>query len=338
MKYIWDDWKPKSRSVDASSKNLVPSPKPIDVVAQLAALKSLVLDSLSSKHSRRSYDKSLTAFLAWYAAESPGRPFTQVTMMRYAWRLAEEGKAASTQNVRLAAVRRLAAKAVDSGVLAPKVAAEIVRVRGPKAATGNSGNWLTVDQAKRLIDAPDTTTLIGKRDRALLAVMLGSGLSRVEISEQLTLERIQQTDDRWAIVDIRGKGDRLRTVPIPGWAKLAIDVWIAAAGLTTGIAFRSMNNKGQVVGKPLPPQNILEVVRKYAKRAFGRGREASHLMKLSPNDLRRTFAKLAHMGHAPLEQIQLNLGHVSIVTTEKYLGTKRQDLKDAPCDHLGLRL
>jgi integrase len=50
---------------------------------------------------------------------------------------------------------------------------------------------------------------------------------------------------------------------------------------------------------------------------------------------RRSFAKLAHKGRAPLEQIQLSLGHASIVTTERYLGV-RQDLVDAPCDHLGI--
>ena len=58
---------------------------------------------------------------------------------------------------------------------------------------------------------------------------------------------------------------------------------------------------------------------------------------MAPHDLRRTFAKLAHKGKAAIEQIQLSLGHASIVTTEKYLGV-RQDLQDAPCDHLGLHL
>jgi integrase len=59
--------------------------------------------------------------------------------------------------------------------------------------------------------------------------------------------------------------------------------------------------------------------------------------KLAPHDLRRTFAKLAHKGQAALEQIQLSLGHASIQTTERYLGVS-QDLTDAPCDHLGIRL
>jgi len=59
-------------------------------------------------------------------------------------------------------------------------------------------------------------------------------------------------------------------------------------------------------------------------------------LKIAPHDLRRTFAKLAHKGHAAIEQIQISLGHSSIQTTERYLGIE-QDLSDAPCDRLGIR-
>ena len=59
------------------------------------------------------------------------------------------------------------------------------------------------------------------------------------------------------------------------------------------------------------------------------------LGRITPHDLRRTFAKLAHLGRAPLEQIQISLGHASIQTTERYLGLK-QNLHDAPFDRLGL--
>jgi integrase len=58
---------------------------------------------------------------------------------------------------------------------------------------------------------------------------------------------------------------------------------------------------------------------------------------VAPHDCRRTFAKLALRGGARLEQIQLNLGHASIQTTERYLGVDL-DLHDAPCDRLGLRI
>ena len=60
-------------------------------------------------------------------------------------------------------------------------------------------------------------------------------------------------------------------------------------------------------------------------------------VQVRPHDLRRTFAKLAHKGGAPIDQIQLSLGHSSIQTTERYLGVD-QDLTTAPCDVLGLRL
>jgi integrase len=76
-------------------------------------------------------------------------------------------------------------------------------------------------------------------------------------------------------------------------------------------------------------QAIFYIVKTYAERIG--------IDDFGPHDLRRTFAKLAHKGKAPLEQIQLSLGHASIQTTERYLGVE-QDLADAPCDHLGLQL
>jgi integrase len=82
-----------------------------------------------------------------------------------------------------------------------------------------------------------------------------------------------------------------------------------------------------VAAKSISPQAVFELVKWYAK-AIG--------VEVGPHDARRTFAQLAHLGHAPLEQIQLSLGHASIVTTEIYLGI-RQNLQDAPCDHLGLQ-
>ncbi len=76
-------------------------------------------------------------------------------------------------------------------------------------------------------------------------------------------------------------------------------------------------------------QSVFETVKMYAERIG--------MKSIAPHDLRRTFAKLAHKGRAALEQIQLSLGHASIQTTERYLGVQ-QDLTDAPCDHLGLKL
>ncbi|MBM3766127.1 MAG: hypothetical protein FJW32_12125 [Acidobacteria bacterium] len=184
-----------------------------------------------------------------------------------------------------------------------------------------TGNWLTVTQAEKLVNSPDTDTLKGKRDRALLAVLIGCGLRREETAG-LTLERIQQRDARWAVVDLIGKGGRVRTVPMPNFAKAAIDLWIAAAGFTSGRIFRPVNRGDNLAGDSMTAQSIFETVKGYAA-------EIGVPNIAPPHDLRRSFAKLAHKGRAALEQIQLSLGHASIQTTERYLGV-RQDLTDAP--------
>jgi integrase len=120
---------------------------------------------------------------------------------------------------------------------------------------------------------------------------------------------------------------------MPSWTKVAIDDWAKTAGIKEGLVFVALPHgklpNSLTETKRLLEQNIMELVKKYGKK-IGQS-------KLAPHDLRRTFAKLAHKGKAGLEQIQLSLGHSSIQTTERYLGVE-QDLTDAPCDHLGLKV
>jgi site-specific recombinase XerD len=289
-------------------------------------LKSLVLDSLRSAHSRRAYGSALEEFQQWCAAhDSPG--FHKATVQRYRAALEGRGLAPSSINIRLSAIRKLAAEAADNYLLAPELAAAIGRVKGARRHGTRTGNWLTPIQAEQMLALPDRTTNKGKRDRALLCLLIGCGLRREELA-LLTVEHIQQRDARWVLVDLVGKGSRIRTVPMPAWTKLAIDQWVAAAGITSGRLLRAVNKGDRIVGDGMTAQSIFEVVERYGKRIG---------LQIAPHDLRRTFAKLAHKGHAALEQIQISLGHASIQTTERYLGIE-QDLTDAPCDHLGLRV
>jgi integrase len=189
------------------------------------------------------------------------------------------------------------------------------------------GNWLNVENAERLVHAPAMDTIKSKRDRALLAVLLGAGLRRSEAA-QLSLAQLQKREDRWVIVDLLGKHDRIRSVPIPAWTKQAIDECIAAADLRGGAVFRRISKGGKVHAGAISVNAIYQIVRQYS---------AGIGVAIAPHDVRRTFAKLAHEGKAGLDQIQLALGHSSILTTEHYLGIL-QNLRDAPCDHLGLAL
>ena len=90
-------------------------------------------------------------------------------------------EAASYINVRLAAVRRLAYEASDTGLLRPDLAAGIRRVKGAKRLGVRIGNSLTVDQSKTLLGRPPADDLRGKRDRAILALLIGCGLRRAEL-------------------------------------------------------------------------------------------------------------------------------------------------------------
>jgi integrase len=227
----------------------------------------------------------------------------------------------------MSAIRRLAIEAADNGIVSPELAAGISRVKGAKRSGVRTGNWLTVAEAEHLINAPNLSTLKGKRDRALLALMIGCGLRRAEIA-RLNFDYIQQREGRWAIVDLVGKHGRVRTVPMPSWAKVAIDTWAESAGINSGRVFRAINKGSRITHGSMTAQSIFETIKHYAAQIG---------LNVAPHDLRRTYAKLAHKGRAALEQIQLSLGHASILTTERYLGVK-QDLTDAPCDHLGLNL
>jgi integrase len=239
--------------------------------------------------------------------------------------LEKNGLSSSAINLRLSAIRKLAAEASDNGLLDPNVAAGILRVRGTRSAGVRMGNWLTLDQTVRLLELPDASTRKGKRDRVVLALLVGCGLRRTELS-QVTTEHVQQRDGRWILADLAGKGGRLRAVPVPNWAKPVIDAWTEAAGISSGRILRRVNKSDRITGTGLGAESICKIVRGYG---------IDLKVAIAPHDLRRTFAKLAHKGRAALEQIQLSLGHASIQTTERYLGI-RQDFNDAPCDHLGI--
>jgi site-specific recombinase XerD len=102
--------------------------------------------------------------------------FNKRAVLSYRFHLEERGLAPRTINVRMAAVRRLAYEAADSGLLSPELAAEIHRVKGVRKLGSRLGNWLTAGETAVLWQVPDGQTLTGKRNRTILAIVLGCGL------------------------------------------------------------------------------------------------------------------------------------------------------------------
>jgi len=281
----------------------------------------LVLDGLISPRSKAAYNAALTRFLEW-REEVGNPPFSKRLVQRYRVELIGEGYAPATVNVALSAIRKLALEAGDNGYLDPNIAAAIGRVPGVRQSGRRVGNWLDKEEAAALLDLPDSLTLIGKRDRALLGILL-CGLRRSE-AVALTVKHFRLVGKRWIIADLVGKGLKMRSVPIPDWVKDAVDVWLGAAGIKGGYVFRRVRAGGRMGKGALSDRSVYGILAKYAEG-------------IAPHDLRRTFSKLAYAGGAPLTQISLTLGHSSLKTTELYLGLEQNLTRgEAPCDFLGL--
>ena len=287
---------------------------------------ALISNSVLSQHSKRMYQTAICDFLVWYQAAAVAS-FSKASLQQYRSVLVARGLAPSSVNVHLCAIRKLAAEMADDGLLPGHVATSIAKVKGVERTGIRSGNWLSVAEVEALLDAPSCSSFRGKRDRALLGILIRAGLRRAEAAG-LMFGHIQERDGRWVIADLIGKRGHIRTVPIAAWTKALIEDWRQAASLTEGHILRPVDKSGRITREALTPQAIFHIVRGY-------GRLIGH--EVAPHDLRRTFARLAHKGRAGLEQIQLALGHVSLTTTERYLGV-RLDLQDGACDHLGIRI
>ena len=293
---------------------------------RMDAVIKAVLDTVGSPESKRAYKRALGDFIGWYSESQPGG-LSKAAVNAYKNNLVDAGKSAANINQRLSAIRKMAIEAADNGALDPTTAAAIGRVHGVKKQGKRLGNWLTQKQTEKLISAPDINTLVGKRDRAILSTAIMTGLRRDELAN-LTFDHIQQREGRWLIVDITGKGNRTRTVPMQAYAKAAIDAWGSAAGIDSGYIFRGVNKGDQLASESISSQAIYNTIKKYS-RMIG--------IEIAPHDTRRTFAKLAHKGGCAIEQISISLGHASLKTTEIYLGVE-QNLTQAPSDFIHLNL
>jgi integrase len=168
----------------------------------LELAKTAVINSLSCPDAQRGYRHAIDEFVDWYCSE-PRLSFSKTVVVRYRMHLESRHLAPGTINLRLWAVRRLAYEAADGGLLSADLAAGIRRVKGVKKLGVKLGNWLTSEQGNALWQAPDPERLRGKRDRALLAILLACGLRRHEIAE-LTIDHLQKREEHWAIVDLVG--------------------------------------------------------------------------------------------------------------------------------------
>ncbi len=150
-------------------------------------LRRRVLDAVSAPTTKLAYGHALDDLFRFLA----GRPLDRALLQE--WRASMDGLAPSTVNVRMSAVRKLVAEARASGMLGVDEAASLTGVPNVRQQGTRLGNWLTREQARDLLQVPDRSTLKGKRDYAILALLVGCALRRQELAT-LDLQTIQMRD------------------------------------------------------------------------------------------------------------------------------------------------
>jgi integrase len=242
-----------------------------------AMLRQMVLDTVPSVHSKRNYAKALDDLFAFCAS----RPLSRALLMEF--RTTIDHLSPSTINVRLSAIQKLVGETQRNGMIGLEEAVNLSDVPNVRQKGTRLGNWLTREQARELLGVPDRSTLKGKRDYVIIALLVGCALRRRELAT-LDIEDIQLRERRWVIIDLSGKGGRIRMVAVPIWVKQGIEAWTEAAKIDKGRLLLPLSKSGKIVGDELGGWAIWSVVEQSSKQIG--------IEHFGAHDLRRTCAKL----------------------------------------------
>ena len=288
-----------------------------------------------SRNTARAYARDISDFLNFIGGEQHLPEVTKDVIISFRTHLIEsEGQKPATVNRKLSAVRQLFEEAVDRRQIP---ANPTRRVKGLKQDYSYSPTiGLTRDEARTVLRSVECETLLGKRNFALLSLMIRTGLRRGEIA------LLHQCDvgerDGHRVLTVTGKGNKRRLVKLPADVWRAIEAWLEAAGIadTESPLFAEVRKIGRGEnatyrasrGKPLTGDGIWYVVRR-------RIREAGITANVTPHSLRHTFVTLALAGGAPLHKVQYAAGHADPRTTERY-DRERENLDDNAVDYVRL--
>lgn len=271
-------------------------PLPAEAEEFLGALRSergLALNTVSA------YRRDLGDYFAFRERTGAG-----ADVSRFAEDLANRGLARSTRARKLAAVRGFHRFLVVEGMADedPTILVDVPRQARslPKA--------LAVEQVIRLLEAPDPATALGRRDRAILEFLYGTG-ARVSEAATVTLPDL---DLESSTVIVTGKGSKQRLIPLGSHARRAIIDYLPVRLELLSERERSDALFVNARGSALTRQGLWEIVKRNGLRAgIAPG-------SLSPHVLRHSAATHMVEGGADLRSVQEMLGHASISTTQVY--------------------
>lgn len=267
------------------------------------------------------YEDTLKQFREWVRITHPDCPPDRIAprdVLAYLQHLREvRGNGDSAVNRTLVVLRRFYAAMVAMGHLEP-CANPLVGFPSIKAVPRKLPVALAPEQVSRLLAGPQADTVIGLRDRALLALLYGSG---IRASECASL-RSGQIDLVQLTLRVRGKGGHERVIPLNPQLAEVLMAYAQARGpaLPAAPFFRSR------FGSPLSRGAVYERVRTWGQRSrVG--------IPLSPHRMRHTFATHLVRAGVGLVTIRDLLGHRQITSTQIYLHVTAEDLRAAAARH-----
>lgn len=289
-------------------------------------LVDLVVASVASPSTKERYGRKLRLFFEWWKVGGGRAPFSRHLINTYIGQQKDAGAKGFDMGHSLTAIKRLAREAAYAGFVDAVTLDSILQIKAPPVTGIRLGNWLTEEQVQQLMALPDRATLAGKRDLVIFGLMLYCGLRREEVL-RVGFAHIKIVEGRPAIVNLTGKGDKLRSIPMPVWLFKALQEWVDAAGLTDGLIVRPLmgHNPKAPTGAKMSKSCLWLTIKRYARRMG--------MADLAPHDMRRTFGRLARKAGIELDQIQQSYGHANLITTQRYIGGTL-DFQNAACDAL----
>ena len=294
---------------------------PINILASDAATDSWSrtavewLTNFQSPQTRQTYRNAWRDFLSWLSRHPA--TVTRLDVIVYRDHLAREGKRAATISVRLAALASFYAHAKREGLIERDPSEGVDR---PKVEAYAAARWLTTGEAAQLLQAPNRTTIEGKRDYAILVAMLTMGLRRAEVATMRADDLVDRGDGTTEL-HYKPKGGEEKTRPVPAVASKAVREYLDARGDLSDDApvfvahDRAANARKDKTA--LTCEAVRQMVSRYSRQSLGR--------MVNPHALRHTCAGAAWDTTHDLRRVQGLLGHASATTTEKYLHRRDDD-------------
>lgn len=280
------------------------------VVNSSASLINSVISGLMgelNQISKRKYLATIREYLEYVEGNPQSQP--AVSFSNYLGWLRDKGLNGSTINVKRVEIRRFYEWAAKVGLVGESDYIKVKSVKTTHTSGSKRGNWLTKNQLRCLLEAPDRATIVGRRDRAILSILIGCGMRRDEITHLKWNQLIRQ-GNVWIFQNVSRKHGRMQgAIVVPAFVKTALDEY-NPEGKGNEYILVSYDRHGNARDK-MTAQTVYNTVRKYTAQCGFDG--------IAPHDLRRSWARSAKDSGLELSQIQLTMGHESITTTQHYV-------------------